>query len=66
MHMLPFNHLCYLFFFWTDVLLGYTLVALCSPGREMSRRHVYPLTPSPVLPKTTVQAISVEVRNAKQ
>ncbi|PIO28658.1 hypothetical protein AB205_0094060 [Aquarana catesbeiana] len=44
-----------------DVLLGYTLVALCSPGREMSRRHVYPLTPSPVLPKTTVQAISVEV-----
>ncbi|XP_040181435.1 phospholipid transfer protein C2CD2L [Rana temporaria] len=44
-----------------NVLLGYTLVALCSPGREMSRRHVYPLTPSPVLPKTTVQAISVEV-----
>ncbi|CAI9588275.1 unnamed protein product [Staurois parvus] len=44
-----------------NVLLGNTLVALCSPGREMSRRHVYPLTPSPVLPKTTMQAISVEV-----
>ncbi|XP_018428197.1 PREDICTED: C2 domain-containing protein 2-like [Nanorana parkeri] len=43
-----------------NVLLGYTLVALCSPSREMSRRRVYPLTPSPVLPKTTMQAISVE------
>ncbi|XP_072282110.1 phospholipid transfer protein C2CD2L isoform X2 [Pyxicephalus adspersus] len=44
-----------------SVLLGCTLVALSSPSREMSRRHVYPLTPSPVLPKTTMQAISVEV-----
>ncbi|KAM5132030.1 phospholipid transfer protein C2CD2L [Mantella aurantiaca] len=44
-----------------NVLLGYTLVTLCLQGRETSRRHVYPLTPSPVLPKTTMQAMSVEV-----